>query len=650
MPDGKPTHLYAVFHLNLAFSSIEASAHAEVVRQCYWPLLEQIDAAGVPLGLELTLYTLECIQRVDPDWIARFRTLLAAGRCELIASGDSQIIGPLVPAEVNRWNLQLGQKGYRTLLGVTPSLAYINEQAVSAGLLDIYREAGFEAVIIEWDNPYSHHPDWDRQTLNRPRTLRCASGETIKVIWNHAVAFQKFQRYAYDETTLEDYLDSLHTLIGPDCHCFPLYGSDAEVFDYRPGRYQVESAQQHHEWQRLTLLFQALQQATIHNRAQYRLVPPSQALSHWRDEPALDIGTARHPISVKKQAKYNITRWALSGRNDLWLNSLCFQRYQQLTAEGSQDHAEWTALCRLWASDLRTHLTANRYQALAGQWPLHPDAEAADADDFTEGESGVPPGYSVVLDEARQTLTVASEQLRAVFNIKRGMSLISLAFASQQFEPLLGTLFHGHFDHIGYSADFYSNHLVMERFRERDRVTDLGRVSWQLQQQAGDLLIQCCLNTPQGVLHKHYRLHGESLACRFQFAQGERPEASLRLGYVTLLDCQQRPWFASYNGGDREEFFQVTEDLDHGAPVSSIVSAGAALGATTGECRFGSGQRGVVLRWNPAQCAALPLVSSLAAGGQYLNRLCFSLVEADETLKAGGYLPGFTYTMAPCVT
>jgi len=103
-------------------------------------------------------------------------------------------------------------------------IAYINEQAVSAGLLDVYIDQGFEAVVVEWDNPYSHNPNWSNTLLDRPQSLQAASGRTIKVIWNHAIAFQKFQRYVHGELTLEDYLHYLVKIFKPGMLAFPVYG------------------------------------------------------------------------------------------------------------------------------------------------------------------------------------------------------------------------------------------------------------------------------------------------------------------------------------------------------------------------------------------------------------------------------------------
>ena len=110
---------FAFFHLNLAFSSIEEERRGEVIASCYHPLLDLCEKRG-PLGIEMSGYTLEEIAARDPGWIARARALLAAGKLELIGSGYSQMIGPLVPARVTRENLRLANEIYQRLLGVRP--------------------------------------------------------------------------------------------------------------------------------------------------------------------------------------------------------------------------------------------------------------------------------------------------------------------------------------------------------------------------------------------------------------------------------------------------------------------------------------------------------------------------------------------------
>ena len=104
--------LVCMFHLNLAFSSLAPERQAHVVQACYWPMLRLAEETPFPIAFEATGWTLERIAEHDPAWIARARELIDAGRVELIGSGYAQCAAPLLPAEVNRWNLRLGFEAY----------------------------------------------------------------------------------------------------------------------------------------------------------------------------------------------------------------------------------------------------------------------------------------------------------------------------------------------------------------------------------------------------------------------------------------------------------------------------------------------------------------------------------------------------------
>ncbi len=181
--------LYSIFHLNLAYSSIEEELRPEVIRRCYWPLLELTRRLQIPCGIEASGYTLEAIAALDPSWIDELRDLTALGSCEFVGSGFAQLIGPLVPEEVNRVNQRLGREVYERLLGFAPRLALVNEQAYSASMVSVYRQAGYEAILMEWDNPASEHPEWDPNWRYLPQLACGPGGEEIGLIWNTCTAF-----------------------------------------------------------------------------------------------------------------------------------------------------------------------------------------------------------------------------------------------------------------------------------------------------------------------------------------------------------------------------------------------------------------------------------------------------------------------------
>ena len=143
---------YLVFHLNLAFSSIEENERVDVIKKCYHSLLDLIEQTGIPIGIELTGWTLKQIELIDNTWVKRFKRLLSSGKCELIGSGYCQIIGPLVPFKVNEWNQRLGLDIYKEILDCKPNIILVNEMAFSSSLVDLYSNFGYKGLIMDRDN------------------------------------------------------------------------------------------------------------------------------------------------------------------------------------------------------------------------------------------------------------------------------------------------------------------------------------------------------------------------------------------------------------------------------------------------------------------------------------------------------------------
>jgi glycosyl hydrolase family 57 len=352
--------LYCFFHLNMAFSSIEEEARPEVVRRCYWPILHMVERLQIRIGIEASGYTLKTIAAIDPAWIEAFGRQVRLGRFELIGSGLTQMIGPLVPAAVTEANLRLGNAVYEDLLGHRPRVALVAEQAFSSGLVPLYREAGFEAVITEWNNAAQANPEWPRHWRYYPQRASGTDGE-IPVIWNESIAFQKFQRFVHGESELDEYcayLDGHAEAVGAG-GAFPVYGSDAEVFDYRPGRFATEPRfRGEGEWDRMEGLLKHLQDQGR------EFVFPSDVIGQLARPEAghlLTLGSAAQPVPVKKQGKYNLLRWAVTGRDDLAINTRCWNIYSALIGSGETNDADWAELCQLWSSDFRTHITDARW-------------------------------------------------------------------------------------------------------------------------------------------------------------------------------------------------------------------------------------------------------------------------------------------------
>jgi hypothetical protein len=639
------TKAYALFHLNLAYSSIPLEARPDVVRRCYWPLLEMATSTGIPLGIELTGWSLEQLQQIDPRWVQRFGELLSQGRCELIGSGYVQLIGPLVPHRVNRWNQRLGLDAYARLLGARPTVALVNELAFSSSLVDLYAGFGYEALVMDRDNVRLALGMGQLPIAEAPTHALGPEGAELPVLWADSILFQRLQHYVHGDIRRDDYLGYLRRRIDSGERLLPIYANDAEVFDYRPGRFTAESpTHRQGEWARLAGLLSSLRDEGL-----VAWCSPSEALREAASRAARPavLASAAQPIPVKKQAKNNLARWAVSGRDSTWINSLCHRLAAALPDEPERA-ADWQTLCRLWSSDLRTHITESRW--LLARDELAAFAQQLDVDTgygcTQVGAAGDGPplaGFEIDRDEENIALTIRTAKLVLVLNLRRGLNVTSLAFASHEFLPCAGTVPHGFFTEIGLGADFYTGGSVVELPCDNARLTDLERVEPELRWTADQLQLRVTIPTRMGPIVKTLSLRRDSevLDLEIAFPGWTRPRGVVHVGTVTLLpEAFSGPLtMRCANGGPSRERFEFDCSFDHSAPSSTMVSSSTGLGATDGELEIGDEQRGLRLNWDPGQCAVLPMVSHRQVRPGALTRIFFSMQEFDDTFRPGG-VPG----------
>lgn len=360
-------YLYTVFHGNLAFSKIPSSHYSTIIDRCYWPIVELFEEFDVPLGIEFPAQSLETVGSIDPVFVDSLRDRWSRGKIEFIGSGYVQAIGPLIPADVNALNLGLGHQVYERLLGARPKTGLVNEQSYSAGVLALMAASGFEAVVMDWQNPH-RFGRVDRESRYRPTKLIGTGGATCTAVWSHSVAFQKFQRYAHGSLDEDAYVDWIcahkHE---SETRCFPLYTNDLEVFDYRPG----DPVRRDGEVRRLRRLFERLR-----STPGVELTTPAGAIERLgcHGEGAV-IESAEQPIPTKKQQKYSVVRWAVCGRDNALINGACYSLHQtirQLLGLTEVPDALVStferSLVRLWASDYRTNTTHEKASAFSAEF------------------------------------------------------------------------------------------------------------------------------------------------------------------------------------------------------------------------------------------------------------------------------------------
>jgi hypothetical protein len=624
--------LYAFFHLNLMFSSIEEHQRGEIIARCYWPILRLARRLKLPIGIEASGFTLETIAALDPSWLAEARALIEAGLIEPIGSGYTQMIGPLMPADLVEWNLKLGHQAYERLWGARPRLALINEQAYSAGILPHYEKAGYDAVIMDWDICAHAHPEWPDEWRYNVQ-LAQGAGAALPVLWTSTLLFQQLQRLAHGDLEFEDYVAFVRARAGPQARTLALYSNDAECFDYRPGRFKTEAAlAKTSEWTRIETAFASLARSPEASWIAPTLALASGAEAHSRNPVQLE--TADYPIPVKKQLKYNASRWAVTGRASFELNARCRAAARTLREVAPEDETLWRDLCWLASSDLRTHITETRFrEGLDKLARLEDEIAALRAPPVSAPSS---PGLIDVRMGPRM-IELVGERMSVAINPRKGLALDRLAIGPPgAAHALIGTVPYGTYDDLVHAFDWYSGTLIAE-MAGHPKITDLAAVTPEFTRDDAGVQMTASFETPLGAIRKTLNFDGESLACRYELDWPAPEKFLLRIANLTLLPGEVDAaslYYETHNGGVAPERFALHgQTLDHGAPVSLQVSACAGAGMSEGTLTFGDAAGALRLSADRGSDGFLALVTHRLVKGRVFARIALSASELDDTRR-----------------
>jgi hypothetical protein len=604
-------------HFNLNRGTLEVAERRGIVAQRYGPLLELVERESwLRLALAVSGHTLERIERLERGWCARLRELCAAGRIAFVGTGDTQLVGPLVPAAVNRWNQALGRETYRRLLGNAPRVALVDHMAWSQGLVDAYLDAGYEALVVGGG-----------AGLGRERPVWTASptGRRIRLLLVQAERISGLRRALAGELSLERLADEL--VAAPLAEGTPARGSRAR------GRHvwlYAEDAELGGE------RFSALC-AELHARG-LEFTTPERVLDDPRNAALerLELGGAANPVPVLDEPSLGLARWALAGWDDLGLNARCFARAKELEQRGGTDR-DWQLLCRAWGSDLRTDLSERRWRRLAQSLPPARPPEPSG----TNSTAFVEPILRVrLVERAGRRLALGTDGVRVVLDLGRGLALDALTLVRVDPRPLLGARPASAGD--AGPEERRCGHAVLSSAGQAP-VSDLEPVVPEVEERSPGIVARATVPTARGALAKEVRVYAQRVELRYGFgAFGPRPAGSLRAGILTLLDgvLGERLWVSCANGGPRERWVLS-------APSGSTRDTTVALGATDGWLALDDGERGFEVSWPQEEAAVLPLLLLGRRDGRRVVRLAFSLAEADATQRAGAPLRDFRLSIRP---
>ena len=605
------------------FSSISKGERIKVIKNCYWPLFDLVKM-NVPIGIEASAITLEIIKKCDPDWIHCLKEYIKMRKIEFIGSGYSQLIGPLVPYKLNKLNQRLGSIYYKDTFGFKPKTALVNEMAYSRGILDSYIVNDYKSIIMEWNNAKMFNPKWDDHFKYYSQVVKSINNKKINLIWADSIAFQQFQRYAHNEISLENYLSYIKKNNAKEERFFPMYSNDVEIFDYRPGRYKTEFENTYeNEWSRLFKLFEVLD-----NYDSCSFVFPSETVNYRspKSQNAIILETTNQPIPVKKQEKYNINRWALTGIDDININSRCFELFNNIKEENSNSH--WEELCYLWSSDFRTHICSQRWKDF--------NKKLKNALDNSKKLLNKQKEIKVIpkIKENENTIEAHTNNFSLILNKKKGCSIKNFFINDIDSKSLFGTIAHGFYENISLGADFFSGHSVIERWGKH-KITDLNQ-NFKLQNNHRK-------NITVVQNYEDYKFINtisffEKKITFFKSINIKNKEKLIIRPFIITFNPlawdKNSLYLRTHNGGADFERFDINDYfINQNDIYSSLISSRHAFGNTEGIIIIGDKYKFITFEVDMSISALIPSIMYQNDDNSFCFRLYFSARELDETRK-----------------
>ena len=420
-----------------------------------------------------------------------------------------------------------------------------------------------------------------------------------------------------------------------------LYASDAEIFDFRPGRYATESKKCEGEWDKIINLYKNLQL-----KGYIKFIFPSKVVDNISGNNAgnnLILESSEQPVPVKKQEKYSIYRWALTGKDDLFFNTCCYRIAKNLIKRGSNNYSHWKRLCFLWSSDIRTHINQDRFnkyrkKIISLMDELNIDSNyQIDNYIFCEYKRAgyVTNSKNFRIDQNDKFVSIETKKYKCLLNKMRGLCIDKLYYTEAGDSPILGTLRHGYYDDIRFAADFYSGHLIIEKPGQH-KITSLNKIKAHWKFEDNQVIVSSFHTFEKIQFTSNYIFQSDHILIRNIIKLPSRDHCLIRpMNFTFFPDIFRRNklFYAAHNGGKELERFSFgNKQFSHSDNLSPLISAKLGIGCTEGVVEIGDGSHKIIIQYDKTLSAQIPSITYVPLEtNNYFLRLQYSAQEMDET-------------------
>ncbi|NHK30769.1 MAG: hypothetical protein FK730_05420 [Asgard group archaeon] len=148
-----PGNVSVILHWNTDYAEIPRKELPVVVEKSYEPMVEAIENwRDGTVCFNITGHTTEYLLKNFPDLIDRVKVLVKDNTIEMLASGYSHPILPLLPRERIKIQLEDHINQIKRVYGKKPIGIWPPELAVSPSLLKQFKDIGFEWTAVDYEH------------------------------------------------------------------------------------------------------------------------------------------------------------------------------------------------------------------------------------------------------------------------------------------------------------------------------------------------------------------------------------------------------------------------------------------------------------------------------------------------------------------
>ncbi|RPJ44281.1 MAG: DUF1925 domain-containing protein, partial [Candidatus Latescibacterota bacterium] len=202
----------------------------EAYERCYRPFLDTIERrAGVPFNLHYSGILLEWLEENEPEYVARLRSLVAAGRVEILGGGFGEPILVMLRDEDRIGQLRAMSGWVEKRFGERPRGAWLTERVWEQSLAHDLSSAGLAYSLAD-DSHFRLAGLRDEELLDSFVTED--RGRTLRLF-----PLSEALRYHIPFKSVDETIRFLLSLSTEEGERLIVYGDDTEKFGSWPGTY-----------------------------------------------------------------------------------------------------------------------------------------------------------------------------------------------------------------------------------------------------------------------------------------------------------------------------------------------------------------------------------------------------------------------------